>query len=142
MQSGRKSSSAVTLYYDLAADAFSICRGIEINVGIICNCVVVIKPFLRKFFPTFFSSYMQSTGLPGAHRNGDYAVFSNRGGNSFHLTSVSNAADLEDMRDGLGKQGGIVVTNSYAVEAGPHGKREAETESMEDIMGSTKRGYP
>jgi hypothetical protein len=142
LQSGRKSSSATTLDYDLAADAFSIYRGIEINVGIICNCVVVIKPFLRKFFPTLFSSYMHSTGIPGAQRTGDYAVFSNRGGNSFHLTSVSNAADLEDMRGKLDKQGGIVVTNSYAVEAGPYRKREAETESMEDIMGSTKGGYP
>lgn len=118
-----------------------IWSAIEINVGIVCNCVVVIKPFLRKHFPKFFSSYMHSSGLPGAPRSRSYAMFSNQNGNSFHLTSVSNAADPESLKSEVGKDGGIVVTSSYAVEAGPHKTRDAETESTEDIMGSVKREY-
>lgn len=34
-------------------------RSVEINIGIVCNCVVVLKPAIRKHLPDFFPAFSQ-----------------------------------------------------------------------------------
>lgn len=102
--------------------------------------MVVFKPFLRQHLPKLFSPYIHSSLLRGAPRTRNYAVFSDRDGNSIHLASVSDGVDSENNTGGINKDHSILVTNSYKVESGAYGKKNVETESTEDIIGSNERG--
>lgn len=55
---------------------------IEMNFGIICNCLAVLKPFVRHVFPIL---------IPSSRQNGEesdlYPSSSRRGDGSFPLSS-------------------------------------------------------
>jgi hypothetical protein len=113
-------------------------RSVELNVGIFCASIVVLKPFLRRHFPRLFSSTDDSDEDPSSnnnrHRSRSYfAAFRPKDPNSFHLTSIDGGgkSSLKGKFGRGDKHSGITVTNSYKVDA-----TNVETESMEGIIES------
>ncbi|OJJ42109.1 hypothetical protein ASPZODRAFT_137495 [Penicilliopsis zonata CBS 506.65] len=111
---------------------------IELNFGVMCNCLAVLKPFVRTHLPMLFPStptdeedrYPRSHS--GARRKADRA-------GSHPLSSLdkinrSTEHDHGESSDPPVYQThhGIVVTNSYRVEA-----NRGDTESTKNFLGST-----
>jgi hypothetical protein len=125
----------------------AVWSSVEINIGIFCNSVIVLKSFMRQYFPSFFASYGSSAGqvTPGSHRrpgnNSSFAKFgaSNDRQRSYVMQSMERGdhtkVEVGEDELELRTKSGIVVTNSYKVDS----DRGTETESTEDILEPSRK---
>ncbi|OCK83948.1 hypothetical protein K432DRAFT_401566 [Lepidopterella palustris CBS 459.81] len=119
-------------YYEATACVWS---SVELNFGIICNCLTVLKPFAKRHMPGLFSSTNGSHSKSLSHRLSIMARFrkdrDGHNGPGYQLGSMDNRTNKSAGGEDFGK-GQIVVTSTYRVEAKKG--REAASESMEDII--------
>ncbi|KAF2801642.1 uncharacterized protein BDZ99DRAFT_528115 [Mytilinidion resinicola] len=111
-------------YYEATACVWS---SIELNFGVICNCLTVLKPFAKRHLPGLFSSLDASNSKSGSHPLSFFGRFRSKqdpASSGFKLSSMNGGTQT-------GK-GEIVVTSTYRVE-GKKG-RDIESESMEDMI--------
>ena len=117
---------------------------IELNVGLMCNCLVVLKPLVQRYGGKYlrFMSFTGSTGdsnihYPSHSRSAPQNWKSNR---SYPLSSVDRVVLDEDerrLKERERDDEGITVTNTYTVEdreRKDRGDGESENESQEDIV--------
>lgn len=83
---------------------------LEMNLGILCNSLAVLKPFIRRHMPSFFSK----TGS-GAGKTDDSYIKHSKGsrglGHSYQLHSVGNGGP----EDGANKHE-ITVTDQFSID--------------------------
>ncbi|KAF2496759.1 hypothetical protein BU16DRAFT_341033 [Lophium mytilinum] len=116
---------------------------VEINVGVICNCLVVMKPFFRRHLGNILgSSGADSENSPFSFNIG--SVFSRfnkkqREPRSYRLASLDRASRPGDagLQMPQRAQRSITVSHTYEV-SGNRG--EFDTESTEDMMKSVGDG--
>ena len=77
---------------------------VEINVGVICACLPIMRPLLIKAFPRLFST-VDSSGYKGSGTGGSYGLDSmgKRRKNIRawdHLTTIDNTATLTHCEEG------------------------------------------
>lgn len=119
----------------------SVWSNVEINVGIFCNNIIVLKPLMRRHFSTIFGSSNAKSGQMTPSRSAKNAKqFSKMGSakdGSFQMESMGRGG--REARVEAGRKGetgaGIVVTNSYKVDS----ERDADSESTEDMIASSKK---
>ncbi|KAF2816618.1 uncharacterized protein BDZ99DRAFT_494414 [Mytilinidion resinicola] len=112
---------------------------VEINVGVICNCLVVMKPFFRRHLGNILgSSGADSHNSPYSFNIG--SVFSRfkkqqREPRSYRLTSLDRSGRPGDseLQMPQSTQRSITVSHTYEVTAN---RGEFDTESTEDMMKS------
>ena len=121
---------------------------IEINVGIMCSCLSVLKPMIKeyggKLLGSFFinsSDQQSATKLSGKDRWNKQA--------SYQLGSMDKGGVIvgthEPRRMNNSSEEDIIVTSSFTVEDAHPGNargnknREFDTESQEDILKRVKK---
>lgn len=132
-------------------------RAIEINVGIMCNCLIVLKPFVKEYGGKLLGSFFISSNAgPSAPRMSGSKILSKNEwkNNSFPLGSIDKERQTNPHHAGpeitarasqsaVGMKDDIVVTSSFvveqveSVEKSKYG-REFDTESQEDIIKRVK----
>lgn len=112
-------------YYQAAACIFST---VELNGGVICACIALLKPFLQKHLP-WMLSFSSHNGSQGGSRR--FKFFGKRSGeNSYELQGAGADKNAPDQ---VGKTGGrIAVTRSYSVQGSKTDKTDGD--SMEDLF--------
>lgn len=117
----------------------------------------MLKPFVRRHFPTAFSSYMRSTDHSGGAGGrtpikkpfpfgaGGSGTPNSTSNSDFHLTQVGAGnedgsgflSSGDERRQGSLDKGGIVITRSVVTDSrargAGRGRRNVETESTEDM---------
>ncbi|KAF2496863.1 hypothetical protein BU16DRAFT_537996 [Lophium mytilinum] len=112
-------------YYEATTCVWS---SIELNFGVICNCLTVLKPFAKRHLPGLFSSLDASNSKSGSHPLSFFCRFRSK-----QRDPASSGFKLSSMNGGTENgKGDIVVTSTYRVE-GKKG-RDIESESMEDMI--------
>jgi hypothetical protein len=121
-------------------------RAIELNFGIMCNCLAVLKPLVRLVFPmliptsrgsdryppgrSYPSRSLRHQNQPGSHQLESFDKNEGNGGGGggpgrrFHHHSKKKSEDIT----------GITVTSSYQVHT--QSDNEGDTESTENIIES------
>jgi hypothetical protein len=125
--------------------------GIEINVGLMCNCLIVLKPMVRVYGNKLGSFFVGNSGmsnqLSGSKPTGGLNSKNRRKNGSHQLGSIDKAigkAGPEEEARRTSKDE-IVVAQTYIVEQMPSddeiskGGREFGAESEEDIVLKVKR---
>jgi hypothetical protein len=115
----------------------AVWSSVEINIGIFCNTVVVLKPFLRQYFPYFFKSYATYSDnvTPGAHNTSGYAENNRQRGYVLQSLDRGEGGRVEvGEKSGHGGSG-IVVMSSYKIDR----DRGTDTESTEDILAPSRK---
>jgi hypothetical protein len=120
----------------------AIWSSVEINVGIVCNTVIVLRPFLSQYFPRLFPSYV--------HSNQDqFTPNKPRSGGGFPKFLDPTKTHELSYIEATGKKGSqsthrqdesdaIVVVNTYNIAS----SKGADTESMEDMIARSKDYSP
>lgn len=114
----------------------AIWSAVEMNVGIICNTVIVLKPALRRHFPSFFSSHDRSTTAPtnrgGTHRFTTITRDQQDDMFNFQMFSLENEFDASGKSiEGKKSTSHIVVTNTFNMTSS---KIAGDSESTEDMI--------
>ncbi|KAG0646069.1 hypothetical protein D0Z07_8396, partial [Hyphodiscus hymeniophilus] len=93
----------------------AVWSSVELNIGILCNAVIVLKPFFRQFFPRMFSSYAQkaatdTTGNPDP--GGRFSKLSKEGAinPTLPLSVLKSQHGAESVASGPAKDGEPSVT--------------------------------
>ncbi|KAH6621293.1 hypothetical protein B0J18DRAFT_222709 [Chaetomium sp. MPI-SDFR-AT-0129] len=109
---------------------------LEMNLGILCNALAALKPFVRQHLPHLFSSAGWGSGRKSGHpedgsntggnTNNSASKRSRKWGHSYHLHSIGNGkveqraghsgVDRAGTRGGDGKDDGVVVDHQFSVE--------------------------
>ncbi|KAK2803573.1 hypothetical protein FQN51_003335 [Onygenales sp. PD_10] len=121
---------------------------IELNVGIICNCLVVLKPFVKKFIPRLFPSSAKhgTSSIPGTgglRPSLLYGYNNKENSHSYQLGSMDR--NQGPTKDSDSDEQGIVITKSYVVEGKGRGgrngvKKMSDSESTENIITPYSQG--
>lgn len=98
---------------------------LEINIGLICNSLMMLKPFVRHHMPAFASRLFGRSTQSGAGGS-DHRSNGNGGNSSDRYGRTAAAAGLH------GSSGGRRRTDSYIL----HSIDKAETSDDYDKMGS------
>jgi hypothetical protein len=107
------------------------------NIGILCNTVIVLKPALRRHFPSFFSSHDRSATAPtnrgGTHRFTTITKDQQEDMFNFQMISLENEFDASGKKsiEGEGKGSQIVVTNTFNMTSS---KIAGDSESTEEMI--------
>ncbi|KAF7926574.1 hypothetical protein EAE99_005769 [Botrytis elliptica] len=120
-------------------------RSVEINIGIFCNTLVVLRPFIRQYFPGLFSSHLISedprqTPDPEANiESKKRRIGKLRKKNSLTLTTMDHQMDTIDKQSGITREYEVSVERSGGEgtsdeSSGKEKEREDETESMERMI--------
>ncbi|CCD56492.1 hypothetical protein BofuT4_P146610.1 [Botrytis cinerea T4] len=120
-------------------------RSVEINIGIFCNTLVVLRPFIRQYFPGLFSSHLISddarqTPDPEANlESRKRRIGKLRKKNSLTLTTMDHQMNTMDKQSGIMREYEVSVERSggegaSSVNVGREKEREDETESMEGMI--------
>ncbi|KAK2757093.1 hypothetical protein FQN54_005062 [Arachnomyces sp. PD_36] len=113
--------------FPLAAD--------EINSGILCACLALLKPFILHLFPSLKPS--RDSDVPLTPSTGTVRSFSrNRGRSSYQLGYMGHKDIPDDSWTDNDGRLGIVVTNSYHVD---EEERNSRNVSMENVIPSSFR---
>ncbi|ESZ97253.1 hypothetical protein SBOR_2376 [Sclerotinia borealis F-4128] len=85
---------------------------VEINIGILCNTLVVLRPFIRQYFPGVFSSHIISDDHPHQHnrmpdpeanlKSGQRRIKKLKKGDPLYLSTLGSGMDGVD---GIGMDG-------------------------------------
>lgn len=115
-------------YYQAAACIFST---VELNGGVICACIALLRPFIQKYLPWILSFSSHNGSQSGSRR---FKFFGKRSGqNSYELQGAGADNNRPDQGDKAG--GRIAVTRSYSVQGSKTGKTDGD--SMEDLFTPT-----
>jgi hypothetical protein len=109
---------------------------VELNGGVICACVALLKPFIQRYMPWILSlSSGSGSGSGSRSKFRKLRIFAKRSGEkSYELQSadadggpdaVKQASDSKSDRQ-------IAVTRSYSVQGSKTGKSDGD--SMEDLF--------
>lgn len=129
---------------------------LELNFGIICNCLAMLQPFLRAHMPRLADRIMGTSGShdsprrgPGDDRSPDDTLVTigkhnvrrpwlrgDRGTHSYVLHSIDKADAREDGRGG-GSGDAIRVTDEFAVDVSRARTGKDDTASERRIMGDS-----
>ncbi|TGO24257.1 hypothetical protein BPAE_0107g00040 [Botrytis paeoniae] len=123
----------------------AVWSSVEINIGIFCNTLVVLRPFIRQYFPGLFSSHIISddprqTPDPEANlESRKRRIGKLRKKNSLTLTTMDHQMDTMDKQSGITREYEVSVERSGGEGAsdessGKEREREDETESMERMI--------
>lgn len=138
---------------------------LELNLGILCNCLALLKPFVRRHLPFLAGGSSSDNsagpsggggGKPGANNSHDssFAKRSNKpwdrlvgGKHTYQLHSVGKPND-DPIEDGAGpRKKGIVVVDEYAVDVVYKGRMDSQSGgggdngSTDSILGPAQSGY-
>lgn len=121
-------------------------RAIELNFGIMCNCLAVLKPFVRLVFPMLVPSSYGENRYPSGRSGRSNPSRHRKQSGSHPLESFDNGDGGGRRNNQLGKSGGvhgITVTRSYRVHSPSGHAGQSDTESTENIVESrgTVRQY-
>ncbi|KAK2810721.1 hypothetical protein FQN50_002764 [Emmonsiellopsis sp. PD_5] len=130
--------SVVRLYFNLtyltAVDntwyiaKSGILSSVEVNCAVVCNCIVVLKPLLRKVFPSLLSTPKTPNNYKSSQTPGKgFSKISRSKNSAIELSSVEAGTYHEDDGDISGRR--IMVTKSYHVQG-----HNDDSESMENII--------
>jgi len=134
--------------------AVCVWSGIEINVGIMCNCLIVLKPMLKEYGGKLLGSFFNSssgntypltgsrTGMGSTHRwkQDSYPL----GSMDRDVGGIISTGHL-DAKNGRISDDNILVTSSFTVtKLDPNDnkserEREFDAESQEDIIKRVKK---
>lgn len=116
----------------------AVLSSVELNVGIICNCISRLKPFVRVHFPSWARS-LGSSGTAG--ESGKNRSKSHNGPRSWRGDKAGHSYKLGSMERGEGFASGtqrndkdIYVTNNFQVDYDPNAATPARTGSTESIL--------
>ncbi|TGO64557.1 hypothetical protein BELL_1035g00030 [Botrytis elliptica] len=123
----------------------AVWSSVEINIGIFCNTLVVLRPFIRQYFPGLFSSHLISedprqTPDPEANiESKKRRIGKLRKKNSLTLTTMDHQMDTIDKQSGITREYEVSVERSGGEgtsdeSSGKEKEREDETESMERMI--------
>lgn len=140
---------------------------VELNVGIVCASVIVLKPFVRQHFPGVFSSYILSADNsdgrtpiknfpPGFAESKANNLSEYNHPNTYQLSQVERGMNedgsglghnafqkdsFSTMGDEVKKSGGITVTKTVRMNSRTRkeSKRNMETDSTEEINASNRK---
>ncbi|KAF7915035.1 uncharacterized protein EAE98_011358 [Botrytis deweyae] len=123
----------------------AVWSSVEINIGIFCNTLVVLRPFIRQYFPGLFSSHLISddprqTPDPEANiESKKRRIGKLRKKNSLTLTTMDHQMDTIDKQPGITREYEVSVERSGGEgtsdeSSGKEKEREDETESMERMI--------
>lgn len=94
-------------YYQAEACIFSTA---ELNGGVICACIALLKPFIQKYMPWILSLSNRNGSRSWSRR---FARFGKRSGdNSYELRSAE--ADSHEQRDSEKLGGAIAVRHKFS----------------------------
>ncbi|RQM05815.1 hypothetical protein DH86_00002126, partial [Scytalidium sp. 3C] len=92
----------------------AVLSSLELNLGIVCNSMARLKPFIRTHFPQWASSF-DASGTPGDYsrskkNNGPISWRGDKASHSYQLGSIDRAARFERLET---KSKDITVTEEY-----------------------------
>ncbi|THV54124.1 hypothetical protein BGAL_0034g00450 [Botrytis galanthina] len=123
----------------------AVWSSVEINIGIFCNTLVVLRPFIRQYFPGLFSSHLISddprqTPDPEANlESRKRRIGKLRKKNSLTLTTMDHQMETMDKQSGITREYEVSVERSGGEgtsdeSSGKEKEREDDTESMERMI--------
>ncbi|TGO10705.1 hypothetical protein BTUL_0127g00040 [Botrytis tulipae] len=123
----------------------AVWSSVEINIGIFCNTLVVLRPFIRQYFPSLFSSHLISddprqTPDPEANiESRKRKIEKLRKKNSSTLTTMDHQMETMDKQSGITREYEVSVERSGGEgtsdeSSGKEREKEDETESMERMI--------
>lgn len=102
----------------------------ELNLGILCNCLALLKPFVRKHMPRLAFGSSHGSSVQGDKRRNTASPFKPWRGDSATHTYKLQSLDTRNVKDG---KKGVFVDNEYQVEF--HRKKtNPDASSTEDIL--------
>lgn len=122
---------------------------LEMNLGILCNSLAALKPFVRRHMPSFLSKTDSGAGASGEYAKrskskGTGGGSHGRWGHSYQLHSVGNekkGASTTTSASGKGGEEDIVVVDQFSVEWGnragnatPTTMRTGKADSTDSIL--------
>ncbi|KAI0387006.1 hypothetical protein F5Y04DRAFT_275461 [Hypomontagnella monticulosa] len=116
----------------------AVLSSVELNIGIVCNSMARLKPFVRVHFP----SWMRSFGSSGRLEDSDKSKSkSNNGPRSWRGDKASHSYKLGSIEHGEGFPAGaqgnnkdIYITNNFQVDYDARVATPARTGSTESIL--------
>ncbi|KAI8941323.1 hypothetical protein NX059_002550 [Plenodomus lindquistii] len=115
-------------YYQAAACIFST---VELNGGVICACIALLKPFIQRYMPWVLSFSSHNGSQSGSRR---FKFFGKRSDANTYELQGARAAEESTPNQGDKAGGRIAVTRSYSVRASKTGK--TDTDSMDELFSS------
>ncbi|KAI4615922.1 hypothetical protein J4E83_006590 [Alternaria metachromatica] len=104
---------------------------VELNGGVICACVALLKPFIQKYMP-WILALSSGSGSGDGSRIRKLKMFVKRSGEkSYELQSADADTDATKQADDRPDHR-IAVTKSYSVQGSKTGKSDGD--SMEDLF--------
>ncbi|OJD34097.1 uncharacterized protein BKCO1_25000123 [Diplodia corticola] len=137
---------------DFTYEQAKVCNwsSIEIMIGIMCQCIVTLKPLAKKIAPKligyssdrsgtsiwnmFFSSRGRSRGTRGRSRGDSIPLGSVEGGVTVSKASRAREVKSDTEWPRATNDDDIVITSTYSVQSA-YGVRTGSTESTDSIMG-------
>ncbi|KAK4446096.1 puromycin-sensitive aminopeptidase [Podospora aff. communis PSN243] len=118
---------------------------LEMNLGILCNSLATLKPFLRRHLPSLLSMSRTTAnsghGTPGgSYGKASKGTGSKIWGQSYKLGSVAGGSTSHGTRSKDEKDGVVVVNHQFSVDYdtrkgnGPHSVTTGKGDSTESIL--------
>ena len=105
---------------------------VELNGGVICACVALLKPFIQRHMP-WVLSLSSGMGSGNGSRIRKLKLFGKRRGEkSYELRSADADADAGNQANDKLSDHQIAVTRSYSVHGSKTGKSDGD--SMDDLF--------
>ncbi|KAF2131446.1 hypothetical protein P153DRAFT_429743 [Dothidotthia symphoricarpi CBS 119687] len=114
-------------YHQARAALFS---AVEVNGGVICACLALLKPFFQKHLPWLLSLSSRSRSRSGSRKLGIFGGSS--GVKSYELHSAGVASDKEDETQKT--PGQIAVTTTYDISVPEPRKTRGDGDSAEELF--------
>ncbi|KAF1943289.1 hypothetical protein EJ02DRAFT_433398 [Clathrospora elynae] len=106
---------------------------VELNGGLMCACIALLKPFIQRYMPWVFTLSSRSTSGSGSRK---FRIFGKRSEEKTYELRISDAdADAVKRANDKKSDGQIAVTRSYNVQGSKTGKSDGD--SMEDLFAPT-----
>ena len=97
---------------------------VEINIGLLCNCLSVLRSFVKQYIPRLLSFSSPSSKGPSRSKS---SIFSKKKNNlGYQLDSISN-------KDQVYRKTDIVVSQDYIIQTNQK-QRDGDGDSTEEIM--------
>lgn len=108
---------------------------VELNVGLICNCVVTLKPFVKRHFPRFISFTGDSHKIHTSGPSGVLGRISKKNSTrvGYQLESIDRPSEVGLSKASSFKGKGIIITHDYAVHSDSN-REIGDGDSTEDII--------
>ncbi|CAN9178359.1 unnamed protein product [Alternaria alternata] len=105
---------------------------VELNGGVICACIALLKPFIQKYMP-WILSLSSGSGSGDGSRIRKLKMFVKRNGEKSYELQSADADATKHVDNRLDRR--IAVTRSYSVSGSKTGKSDGD--SMEDLFAPT-----